>query len=176
MDDELWQAIANLHREDVKLDEASVAVMRREFPQRGRGGTAFRIESGGRKIPCCGWSARSRTRWRSTRCAMSICCTGGFTSSSPTGDATTADVDALNEWVYAELFLTPSSDPWLGLAPRDVYTALEDDGRAEPAARRLAERRRLTNSLANARIPTATPDPLRRRSLRGRESSLLDRL
>ena len=28
----------------------------------------------------------------------------------------TADVDALNEWVYAELFLTPSSDPWLGLA------------------------------------------------------------
>ena len=29
----------------------------------------------------------------------------------------TTDVDTLNEWVYAELFLTPSSDPWLGLAP-----------------------------------------------------------
>ena len=26
MDDELWQAVADLHREDVKLDEASVAV------------------------------------------------------------------------------------------------------------------------------------------------------
>src|SRR5204862_5680066 len=44
----------------------------------------------------------------------------------------TADIDSLNEWVYAELFLTPSSDPWLGLAPQDVYTALEKDGRIEP--------------------------------------------
>ena len=33
MDDELWQAIANLHREDVQLDESSVAVMRQEFPR-----------------------------------------------------------------------------------------------------------------------------------------------
>jgi hypothetical protein len=38
------------------------------------------------------------------------------------------DVDALNERVYAELFLTPSSDPWLGLAPGDVYTALDHGG------------------------------------------------
>lgn len=44
-----------------------------------------------------------------------------------------AEVNALNEWVYATLFLTPSSDPWLGLAPRDVYTALDNDGRSEPA-------------------------------------------
>jgi hypothetical protein len=39
-----------------------------------------------------------------------------------------ADVGAFNEKVYAELFLTPSSDPWLGLAPADAYTALEDGG------------------------------------------------
>ena len=39
-----------------------------------------------------------------------------------------ADFDALNEKVYAELFLTPSSDPWLGLAPADAYTALEGGG------------------------------------------------
>ncbi|HEX8310895.1 MAG TPA: hypothetical protein VF614_06240, partial [Chthoniobacteraceae bacterium] len=34
----------------------------------------------------------------------------------------------LNEKVYTELFLTPSSDPWLGLAPADAYSALEGDG------------------------------------------------
>jgi hypothetical protein len=44
------------------------------------------------------------------------------------------DVDALNERVYAELFLTPSSDPWLGLAPTDVYTALDDGGLTETQA------------------------------------------
>jgi len=38
------------------------------------------------------------------------------------------ELDALNERVYAELFLTPGSDPWLGLLPADTYTALENCG------------------------------------------------
>jgi hypothetical protein len=42
-------------------------------------------------------------------------------------DATTQSLDAFNSKVYAELFLTPDSDPWLGLAP-DVSTALENNG------------------------------------------------
>lgn len=33
-------------------------------------------------------------------------------------------VEALNARVYAELFLTPASDPWLGLLPAGVYAAL----------------------------------------------------
>lgn len=37
-------------------------------------------------------------------------------------------VDQLNDRVYAELFLTPSSDPWLGLLTPDVYTALDNGG------------------------------------------------
>ncbi len=34
----------------------------------------------------------------------------------------------LNTRVYTELFLTPASDPWLGLVPADVYTALDSGG------------------------------------------------
>ena len=34
------------------------------------------------------------------------------------------DLASLNERVYAELFLTPSDDPWLGLNPPSVFTAL----------------------------------------------------
>jgi hypothetical protein len=37
-------------------------------------------------------------------------------------------VDDLNPRVYAELFLTPGSDPWFGLLPEDRYTALVNDG------------------------------------------------
>lgn len=44
------------------------------------------------------------------------------------------DLETFNQWVYEEVFKTPLSDPWLGLAPEDVYTAL-------PAATRTAERR-----------------------------------
>ncbi len=38
------------------------------------------------------------------------------------------DLATLNERVYAELFLTPSSDPWLGLVPKGTYTALQNGG------------------------------------------------
>ncbi|MFN6464281.1 MAG: hypothetical protein RMZ41_021040 [Nostoc sp. DedVER02] len=40
----------------------------------------------------------------------------------------TSNVEALNEQVYAQLFLTPSSDPWLGLFPSDSYSAIDNDG------------------------------------------------
>ncbi|MEH2273087.1 MAG: hypothetical protein V7K68_32475 [Nostoc sp.] len=40
----------------------------------------------------------------------------------------TTNVEALNEQVYAQLFLTPSSDPWLGLFPSDSYSAIDNDG------------------------------------------------
>lgn len=38
------------------------------------------------------------------------------------------ELSALNERVYTELFLTPRSDPWLGLLPRGSYSALADYG------------------------------------------------
>ena len=37
-------------------------------------------------------------------------------------------VDRLNDKVYAELFLTPRADEWLGLYRDDVYTALDGNG------------------------------------------------
>ena len=40
----------------------------------------------------------------------------------------TSDVNQLNEKVYAELFLTPSSDPWLGLVNNDTYSAIDNGG------------------------------------------------
>lgn len=42
------------------------------------------------------------------------------------------DVEKLNEKVYAKLFLTPHSDPWLGLFSNDVYTALDNGGVVKP--------------------------------------------
>ncbi|OLP19777.1 hypothetical protein BST81_04390 [Leptolyngbya sp. 'hensonii'] len=41
---------------------------------------------------------------------------------------TTDQVETLNDRVYSQLFLTPSSDPWLGLLPADGYAAIENDG------------------------------------------------
>lgn len=40
----------------------------------------------------------------------------------------TTNVNSLNEKVYAELFLTPNSDPWLGLMSSENYSAIDNDG------------------------------------------------
>lgn len=48
----------------------------------------------------------------------------------------TSDVNNLNEKVYAELFLTPSSDPWLGLANNDTYSAIDNGGFVDNSASR----------------------------------------
>lgn len=37
-------------------------------------------------------------------------------------------LDQLNDWIYAEVFHTPKSDPWLGLVPRTDFTGLPGDG------------------------------------------------
>ena len=43
------------------------------------------------------------------------------------GDAP-KNADELNKRVYAEIFLTPDEDPWLGFAPKDAYAALNGGG------------------------------------------------
>jgi len=39
-----------------------------------------------------------------------------------------SDVNKFNEKVYAELFLTPRTDPWLGLLMPDAYAAIDNAG------------------------------------------------
>lgn len=39
-----------------------------------------------------------------------------------------ASLAELNRWVYAELFLTPAEDPWLGMATPDAWSALPREG------------------------------------------------
>ena len=45
------------------------------------------------------------------------------------GEGGPAAFEALNARVYAELFLTPATDPWLGLRGDDAYLALEMNSR-----------------------------------------------
>lgn len=50
--------------------------------------------------------------------------------------------EALNARVYAELFLTPITDPWLGLMPADAFSGLEHDGVVVPQEQPPAENER----------------------------------
>jgi hypothetical protein len=130
MDDDLWQAVANLHRANVQLDDSSVAVMRQEFPRAAVAGqqaaTKRQVEDPVLRMVRNFEDSMSLDTVRNEyllhrRIHERL-------AESETG---AMDFDALNEWVYADLFLTPSKDPWLGMAPSDIYTALENDGHTE---------------------------------------------
>jgi hypothetical protein len=49
------------------------------------------------------------------------------------GAAAPLDLAGLSRRVYDELFLTPRSDPWLGLADPTVYSGLVGGGRRAEA-------------------------------------------
>jgi hypothetical protein len=129
MDDDVWQAIANLHRENVKLDAASVAVVRQEFPA----AVAMKasVSKARQEDPVLRLVRKFEDSIALDTVRNEYLLHRKVHEKFAAGDSRTANYDSLNEWVYAELFLTPSSDPWLGLAPNDVYTALENDGRTE---------------------------------------------
>ena len=125
-DESMWQAIAALHAEDAALDQASRELIRAENPTAaiaGRLAITKRIVEDPlvRLVRSLQESIALDTVRNEYQLHRRIHQWLSEASYRP-------DVETLNERVYAEVFLTPSSDPWLGLAPPDVYTALPDGG------------------------------------------------
>jgi hypothetical protein len=129
-DDEIWQRIAALYAEDARLDQSSRDLIRSQNP------------TAATAVPL----AETKAWVENPLVRMVRALEGSIAVDTVKNEyrlhreihrwladaqATATDVETLNERVYAELFLTPSSDPWLGLAPADVYTALPNAGLAK---------------------------------------------
>jgi len=125
-DDAVWQRIASLHAEDSQLDPASRDLIRSENPTAAVAGRLSVTKSDVenplvRLVRSLESSIALDTVKNEYRLHRQI---HGWLADANYRPG----IDELNERVYAELFLTPSSDPWLGLAPPDVYTALPNSG------------------------------------------------
>ena len=133
-DADAWRRIAALHEDDARLDESSIALMRKQNPV----GCAT-AEDGVRQVKDRTFLRMVRDFERSiaedtvrNEYQLHLRIHEWLADANPPSDVT-----AFNERVYAELFLTPSADPWLGLAPSHTYTVagnytvtltLTDDG------------------------------------------------
>ncbi|HUG69358.1 MAG TPA: hypothetical protein VMM76_16525 [Pirellulaceae bacterium] len=122
----LWRQIAERHASEAVLDPASVRVIRQENPLAAAAGelsfTKTRVED---PILRLVRSLQSSIALDTVRNEYNL---HRKIHEWFVNDPAPRDVVVLNERVYAELFLTPSSDPWLGLLPPDTYTALQNDG------------------------------------------------
>jgi hypothetical protein len=123
--DEVWNRIAQLHSAEAKLDPASVALIRSQNPNAAQAAPR----------------AYSKRVVESPLVRMVRNLQGTIALDTVRNEylfhlaihrwlaaAPTPTLDALNDRVYAELFLTPNSDPWLGLMPADTYSALDNNG------------------------------------------------
>ncbi len=124
--DDLWAKIAALPGHSVELDPASKLVIRRENPAAAQAGARSATK---RKVedPILRLLRNLQTSIAVDTVRNEYTLHRAVHQWFAAGAAGT-DVDQLNERVYAELFLTPSNDPWLGLAPSDAYTALKNGG------------------------------------------------
>lgn len=125
-DEQLWRRIAQQHRGDARLDRSSLRFMR-EKSALLRADTRTNVAS----ASCCSTVAPMAAKFADTLALDTVRneyllhtqLHEWLLESGPV-----RDVAEFNERVYAELFLTPSSDPWLGLLPTEAYTALSNDG------------------------------------------------
>lgn len=124
--DAQWERIAALHRADSKLDAASKRLMFRKLDAHAAG--RFAISKAGIEHSLLGMAAPFERSMSEDTVRNEYLLHAKIHQWFAASEPATRAVAALNERVYAELFLTPSSDPWLGLKPADAYAALEGDG------------------------------------------------
>jgi hypothetical protein len=126
--EEVWLKLGARHQADAVLDDASVALIRSENPVAASTDPA----TGNSVSPDEALAAMIRT-FQSAIAVDTVRNEYELRRQLHEWFAAGAnrELEPLNERVYAELFLTPRSDPWLGLVPADSYTGLERGGRRE---------------------------------------------
>jgi hypothetical protein len=130
-DDAVWGQIAQLHAADAELDSASVAFMKMQAPKAARAGglavSKMVVEDPMIKMVRNFQNTIGIDTVRNEYTLHRQFHEWFIKNEVPAN----VDVNQLNDRVYAQLFLTPSNDPWLGLMPGDVYTALDNNGVAK---------------------------------------------
>jgi hypothetical protein len=123
-DDPLWAKLGELHQEDATLAKNSIDLIRRKQPQLARLNASDRDKNIDPIVALT-------TNFQKAIAIDSI--RNEYLLHSQIyqwlmGSRFTYTVENLNARVYSQLFLTPSSDRWLGLMPRDGYTRIDRDG------------------------------------------------
>lgn len=112
----VWRKIAALHLAESKLDASSIAVIQSKNPVAYANGNLLQ-----RTVTQFEQTVALDTVQNDYQFRRRIL--GWLRDSKGT-----IALEDLNRRVYSEMFLTPGSDPWLGLVPDATYSALPGDG------------------------------------------------
>lgn len=113
-DEAAWKKIAQLHPTDAELDNRSISLIKRQNPTITEDDLTHLTRKFQELIALD--TVRNEYLMHTKLYEWLV------------NDPVRDDVEKLNEKVYETLFLTPGSDPWLGLFSPEVYTALDNGG------------------------------------------------
>ena len=113
-DEQAWRLIAARHSSDWVLDQRSIALIQRQNPSLQPNDLTRLLQ-------------RFRESVKLDALRNEYMMRPGLYGLMTKG-AAGRDLEKFNELVYARLFLTPSSDAWLGLISPEIYTAIDNGG------------------------------------------------
>lgn len=108
LDDATWERLGELHAESARLDRHSLSLMQRQLDDR----KSLTITVANFERAIAQDTIRNEYLFHAQIHNWFI------------NRAQTNNLQTLNQRVYTQLFLTPASDPWLGLLPSNVYTGI----------------------------------------------------
>ena len=117
-DEAAWKKIAQLHPTDAMLDNRSIVLIKTQNPMLKEADFARLLARFQESIALDTVRNEYLMHTKLYEWLMN--------------DPVRNDVEKLNAKVYDQLFLTPGSDPWLGLFSPEVYTALDNGGVVKP--------------------------------------------
>jgi len=113
-DEPAWKKLAGLHNADAVLDDRSISLIRKQNPDLSTKMFATLLEKFQDSVALD--TVRNEYGLHSRLLAWL------------TNFALRQDLEKFNDKVYAELFMTPKTDPWLGLLMPDSYSAIDNSG------------------------------------------------
>ena len=113
-DEAAWRKIAQLHSSDATLDSRSLGLIRRQNPALSDQEFAALIKNFQELIALD--TVRNEYMLHTKLYPWLL------------SDPSRTNLERFNDKVYAELFLTPRTDPWLGLFSKDVYVGIDNGG------------------------------------------------
>ena len=125
-DDATWSRVALLHAGDASLDGAATTLIRSKNPTAIEAGRVA-LTKGITENPLTA-TLRNLERSIAEDTVRNEYLLHSQIHEWFINGAAPQAIDQLNSMVYAKLFLTPDSDPWLGLVPANTFTGLKDNG------------------------------------------------
>lgn len=126
-DEKAWQLLAQKHASEVAFDAPSRVVMARKFPS-AETAAPLAISKRAIESPMLRALRNLQTTVALDTVRNNYLLRTKILAYLQSAPAQSLSLTQINNWIYANVFLTPKDDPWLGLAPEDVLSGIDQNG------------------------------------------------